>query len=315
METTELTGPDFISGVPLRDIPEGGMLAGHANGEAVILVRRGSEIFALGGTCTHYSAPLADGIVAGATVRCPWHHACFDLRTGEALRAPALNPLPAWNVERRGDNIFVTTKREPLPPAAAQTMVKSIGIVGGGGAGPAAAEMLRRRGFDGAIAIITAEETLPVDRPNLSKDYLAGNAPEEWIPLRTPEFYAEKNIETITGHRVMRLDANAKSLLLDNGIERRFDAILLATGADPVKLTPPGAERVHVLRTLADSRAIIAEAQKGRRAVVLGASFIGLEVAASLRAREGDVTVVAPEEIPLAEPMGGGLGAVIRPLS
>jgi len=311
---TELTGPDLISGVPLHDIPENGMLAGHAGGESVVLVRRGSEIFAVGGTCTHYSGPLAEGIVVGDTIRCPWHHACFDLRTGEALRAPALNPIPSWNVERRGDTIAVTTKREPLPPMPAKTPLRSIGIVGGGGAGAAAAEMLRRRGFEGSIAMITAEETLPVDRPNLSKDYLAGNAPEEWIPLRTPEFYAEQNIETVTGHRVVRFDAQTKTLTLDNGIERSFDAILLATGADAVKLTPPGAERVHVLRTLADSRAIIAEAQKGRRAVVLGASFIGLEVAASLRAREVDVTVVAPEEIPLARVMGAELGGFIRAL-
>jgi len=311
---TELTGPDLTSGVPIADIPEHSMLAGHADGEAVILVRRGDEVFALGGTCTHYSAPLADGIVAGDTIRCPWHHACFDLRTGDALRAPALTPIPAWNVERRGDVVFVTTKREPSPPPVAKTDVRSIGIVGGGAAGAAAAEMLRRRGFDGAITIISAEETLPVDRPNLSKDYLAGNAPEEWIPLRTPEFYAEQNIEMVTGHRVLRVDAETKTLALDNGIERRFDAILIATGADPVRLTPPGAERVHVLRTLADSRAIIAEAEKGRRAVVLGASFIGLEVAAALRAREVDVTIVAPEEIPLVRILGTEVGAFIRAL-
>jgi NADPH-dependent 2,4-dienoyl-CoA reductase/sulfur reductase-like enzyme/nitrite reductase/ring-hydroxylating ferredoxin subunit len=311
---TELTGPDLKEGIPFDDLADGAMLGGHADGEAVLLVRRGNEIYAIGATCTHYSAPLAEGLVVGNTVRCPWHHACFDLRTGEAVRAPALSSVAVWDVERRGKKVFVTAKRtapapRPLPPPP-----ESIGIVGAGAAGAAACEMLRKSGFTGAITVIGAEETLPVDRPNLSKDYLAGNAPEEWMQLRTPEFYSEQNIEVITGRRALQLDASTKTLTLDNGVRRSFDAILLATGADPIRLTPPGAERVHVLRTLKDSRAIIAEAEKGKKALVLGASFIGLEVAASLRARECDVTVVAPEEVPLAKPMGAELGAFIRKL-
>jgi NADPH-dependent 2,4-dienoyl-CoA reductase/sulfur reductase-like enzyme/nitrite reductase/ring-hydroxylating ferredoxin subunit len=312
---TELTGPDLKQGISIDELADGAMLGGHADGEAVLLVRRGGELHAIGATCTHYGGPLAEGLLVGDTVRCPWHHACFDLRSGEALRAPALNPVAVWDVDRRGDKVFVTTKREAPPaPRPLRSAPSSVGIIGGGAAGAAACEMLRRRGFTGAIAVISAEETLPVDRPNLSKDYLAGNAPEEWIPLRTPEFYAEQKIEMITGHRVLQLDTASKTVTLDNGERRAFDAILLATGADPVRLTPPGAERVHVLRTLRDSRAIIAEAQKGKRALVLGASFIGLEVAASLRARECDVTVVAPDDVPLAKPMGAELGAFIRNL-
>jgi NADPH-dependent 2,4-dienoyl-CoA reductase/sulfur reductase-like enzyme/nitrite reductase/ring-hydroxylating ferredoxin subunit len=310
----QLTGPDLKQGISLNELADGAMLGGHVDGEAVLLVRRGGEIYAIGGTCTHYSAPLAEGLVVGNTVRCPWHHACFDLRTGEAVRAPALSAVPVWAVERRGGKVFVTGKADapkvrPLPPPPT-----SIGIVGAGAAGAAACEMLRKSGYTGAITVIGAEETLPVDRPNLSKDYLAGTAPEEWMQLRTPEFYSEQNIEVITGRRALQLDPSTKTLTLDNGVRRAFDAILLATGADPIRLTPPGAERVHVLRTLKDSRAIIAEAEKGKKAVVLGASFIGLEVAASLRARECDVTVVAPEEVPLAKPMGAELGAFIRSL-
>jgi NADPH-dependent 2,4-dienoyl-CoA reductase/sulfur reductase-like enzyme/nitrite reductase/ring-hydroxylating ferredoxin subunit len=311
---TELTGPDLKEGINIDDLADGAMLGGHAEGEAVLLARRGREIYAIGGTCTHYSAPLADGLVVGNTVRCPWHHACFDLRTGEAVRAPALSSVPLWTVERRGGKVFVTGKADAPKPRPLPPPPESIGIVGAGAAGAAACEMLRRSGFTGAITVIGAEETLPVDRPNLSKDYLAGNAPEEWIPLRTPEFYAEQNIEVITGRRALQLDPATKTLTLDNGVRRAFDAILIATGADPIRLTPPGAERVHVLRTLKDSRAIVAEAEKGKKALVLGASFIGLEVAASLRARECDVTVVAPEEVPLAKPMGAELGAFIRKL-
>ena len=310
----QLTGPDLKEGISLNDFADGAMLGGHADGEAVLLVRRGNEIYAIGGTCTHYSAPLADGLVVGNTVRCPWHHACFDLRTGEAVRAPALSAVAVWNVERRGGKVFVSGKGEAPKPRPLPPPPETIGIVGFGAAGAAACEMLRKSGFTGAITVIGAEETLPVDRPNLSKDYLAGNAPEEWIPLRTPEFYAEQNIEAITGRRALQLDPATKTLTLDNGERRAFDAILLCTGADPIRLTPPGAERVHVLRTLKDSREIIAEAEKGKKALVLGASFIGLEVAASLRARDVDVTVVAPEDVPLAKPMGPELGAFIRSL-
>jgi NADPH-dependent 2,4-dienoyl-CoA reductase/sulfur reductase-like enzyme/nitrite reductase/ring-hydroxylating ferredoxin subunit len=304
---------DFKSGIAIDDLSDGGMLAGEIDGENVVLVRRGKEIFAVGAECTHYHGPLADGIIAGDTIRCPWHHACFDLRTGAAT-APALNPIPVWNVEQRDGRAFVTTKREIPPAAPARTNVSSVGIVGAGPAGNAAAETLRREGFTGTITIIGAEETVPIDRPNLSKDYLAGSAPEEWMPLRDADFYRAQNIEFLLGRRAVLLDARAKTLTFDDRTTRSFDAILLATGSEPVRLSPPGAARVHVLRTLRDSRAIIAEAAKGKHAVVLGASFIGLEVAASLRAREVEVTVVAPDAIPLAKTMGVEVGAFVRHL-
>src|SRR5437588_673368 len=253
------------------------------------------------------------GIVAGDTVRCPLHHACYDLRTGAAT-APALAPTPVWNVEQHDGRVFVTTKREIPPTGPIKTNVSSVGIVGAGVAGNAAAETLRREGFTGTITMIGAEETVPIDRPNLSKEYLAGSAPEEWMPLRDAEFYRAQNIEFLMGRRAVLLDAKTKTLTFDDHSTRTFDAILLATGSEPVRLSPPGAARVHVLRTLRDSRAIIAEAAKGKRAVVLGASFIGLEVAASLRAREVEVTVVAPDEVPLGKTMGAELGGFIRRL-
>ncbi len=304
---------DLKTGVAIEDIADGGMLAGEVEGENMVLVRHGREVFAVGAECTHYHGNLAEGIVSGETIRCPLHHACYDLRTGSPT-APALNPIPVWNVEQRDGRLFVTTKRDIPPPPRVQAAVTSVGIVGAGPAGNAAAEMLRREGFAGTITMIGAEETLPIDRPNLSKDYLAGTAPEEWMPLRDDGFYRDRNIEVLIGRRAMQLDAKTKTLTLDDGSKRAFDAILIATGSEPVRLSPPGANRVHVLRTLRDSRAIIAEAQKGRRAVVLGASFIGLEVAASLRAREVEVTVVAPDKVPLEKTMGVELGAFIRRL-
>jgi len=304
---------DLKSGIAMEDIADGGMLSGEVGDEKVVLVRHGKEVFAVGAECTHYHGPLAEGIVAGESIRCPWHHACFDLRTG-APSAPALNPIAVWNVEQRDGRIFVTTKRDIPPSSRAQTTVNSVGIVGAGCAGNAAAETLRREGFEGSITMIGAEETVPIDRPNLSKEYLAGSAPEDWMPLRGTDFYRDQKIDLLTGRRALQLDAKTKTLTLDDGSKRGFDAILIATGSEPVRLSPPGANRIHLLRTLRDSRAIIAEAAKGKRAVVLGASFIGLEVAASLRAREVEVTVVAPDQVPLGKTMGVEVGAFIRRL-
>lgn len=312
-------GVDLAAGVRASDVPDGGMLAGHVGGRAVLLARRGDELFAIGGECTHYGASLADGIFTGYTVRCPWHHACFDVRTGEATCAPALNPVGTWTVERSGDTARVVAERPAADGATAARSrrvegVDSIVIVGAGAAGNAAAEMLRREGYDGAIALIGDDDSVPYDRPNLSKDYLAGNAPEEWIPLRPPEFYGGHGIDLVRGRRVVAIDAGERRVRMDGGAERRFDRLLIATGAAPVRLDVPGADRPHVryLRSLADSRAIIERAGSARRAVVLGASFIGLEVAASLRTRGLEVHVVAPEEQPLERVMGAALGRFVR---
>jgi NADPH-dependent 2,4-dienoyl-CoA reductase/sulfur reductase-like enzyme/nitrite reductase/ring-hydroxylating ferredoxin subunit len=309
----QISGPDLAQGVPLADLPDGGQLLGHSGGEAVLVVRRGGEIFAVGAACTHYGGPLAEGLVVDGTVRCPWHHACFSLRTGEAVRAPALNPVACFKVEREGDRIAVREKLAP-PPAREAAGPDPVVIVGAGAAGNAAAETLRREGYGGRIVIVGPEPELPYDRPNLSKDYLAGNAPEEWIPLHPREFYDERRIELLLGASVTALNPGAKRVTLSDGRALGYGALLLATGAEPVRLPLPGADlpHVHYLRSLADSRAIIAKAKEARRAVVVGASFIGLEAAAALRAREIAVTVVAPDERPLARVMGPELGDFIR---
>ena len=322
-QQAELSGPDFAAGIVLDEIADGGMLAGHAQGKAVLLVRRGDELFAIGALCTHYGAPLADGLVVDGTVRCPWHHACFSLRTGQALRAPALNPVACWEVERRDGRVFVTRELDSAVVApsheragSARAVPPSVVVVGGGAAGNAAAEMLRREGYGGPITIVSADRAAPYDRPNLSKDYLAGTASEEWIPLRTSEFYAEQRIDLLLGRRVTALDTRAQRVSLDDGSELPYGALLLATGAEPVHLPAHfhAGLPLHYLRTLADSRAIIAAAAGAKRVVVLGASFIGLEVAAALRTRGLDVHVVAPEARPLEKVLGPELGAFIQQL-
>jgi NADPH-dependent 2,4-dienoyl-CoA reductase/sulfur reductase-like enzyme/nitrite reductase/ring-hydroxylating ferredoxin subunit len=317
-EESPPSGPDLAAGIPSSDLADGAMLLGHVGEEPVLLARSGGGIFAVGATCTHYGGPLAEGLLVDDTVRCPWHHACFSLRTGEAIRAPALHPLACWTVEQSNGRIVVRKKSEaPSRPSHAPASVpRRIGIVGGGAAGIAAARMLRQEGYDGAITIFSADNSAPYDRPNLSKDFLAGTAPEDWIPLFPPEFYTKNRIELVLNTKVTAIDPATKRLTSADGSSREFDSLLLATGAEPVRLSVPGADlpHVHLLRSLADSRAIIAAALSARRVVLVGASFIGLEVAASLRTRGLEVHVVAPEARPMERTFGPQLGDFIRRL-
>ena len=328
-EDNRPSGPDLAQGVFPEDFADGKLL-GHVGEEQVLLVQvdvqAGAEVLAIDAFCSHYHGPLAEGLVVGDGIRCPWHHACFSLRSGEAVRPPALSALAVWQVEREGDRIFVRRKREAPKetrketPAAARPAgapPRKIVIVGGGAAGFAAADMLRREGFAGTISMISDDAAPPVDRPNLSKDYLAGQAPEDWVPLRPDDFYAEAGIDLRLNTPVASIDPRERKITLASGGALPFDRLLLATGAEPVRLPIPGADQphVHTLRTLGDSRAIIAAATAGaKRALVIGASFIGLEVAASLRTRNLEVHVVAPEERPMARILGVEIGDFVRAL-
>jgi NADPH-dependent 2,4-dienoyl-CoA reductase/sulfur reductase-like enzyme len=232
------------------------------------------------------------------------------------VRAPALHPVSVYRVERQDGRVFVREKVDPPAPPRVEGGPASVVIVGAGAAGNAVALTLRREGYKGRILLLGPEPDAPYDRPNLSKDYLAGNAPEEWIPLHPPEHFEENRIELRLGARAESIDPNSQTVRLSDGETLRYGALVLATGAEPIRLNLPGADlpQVHYLRSLQDSRDLIAAAGKGRRAVVIGASFIGLEVAASLRAREIDVTVVAPDERPLGKILGPELGDFIRGL-
>ncbi|HSN25246.1 MAG TPA: FAD-dependent oxidoreductase [Kofleriaceae bacterium] len=289
-----------------RDLKEGAPVVGEVDGEKVVVVRAGGQVHAVGATCTHYGGPLNEGIVDGGTIRCPWHHACFDLATGKA-HGPALAPIPCYDVVLENGTIRVGAKKTIAAPAAAGP--SRVVIVGGGAAGVACAEALRAEGYRGAIAMLAGEGSDPVDRPNLSKDFLAGSAPEEWVYLRTGDALAAIDVEVLR-EQAMSIDRAGKTVRTP-GRHVPYDALVLATGAEPVRLPLPGADlaHVHVLRTLADSRAIAAG---GGPAVVIGASFIGLEVAASLKARGLDVTVVGPEPVPLARVLGDEVGAFVR---
>jgi NADPH-dependent 2,4-dienoyl-CoA reductase/sulfur reductase-like enzyme/nitrite reductase/ring-hydroxylating ferredoxin subunit len=309
-------GPDLTQGIALSDFT-GETLLGHVGDQDVLLVRSGPEIFAIDAHCSHYHGQLAEGLVVGESIRCPWHHACFDLRTGEAARAPALTPLAVWRVEHEGNRILVRQKQE-LPKPRGKGPVEAPGrivIVGGGAAGFAAAEMLRRQEFRGTIVLLSDDSAPPVDRPNLSKDYLAGSAPEDWLPLRPDGFYAEAGIDLRLKSIVTSIDTNARNVMVAGG-GIAYDRLLLATGAEPVRLPIPGADQphVHTLRSLADCQAIIDSVNGAHRAIVIGASFIGLEAAAALRARDIEVHVVAPEQRPMERVLGPEMGDFVRAL-
>jgi apoptosis-inducing factor 3 len=316
-----VTGPDLAADIPTAWVPEGTLVAGRVGKDPVLLARRGTEWFAIGAVCSHYSGPLPEGLMVGDTVRCPWHHACFNLRTGQALRPPALNNVSCWRVEQQGDMVYVRGRApKPVSPAVPkkgpQKGLRSVVIIGAGAAGESAAETLRKDGYDGQLTLIDPDPDAPYDRPNLSKDYLAGSASDDWIPLHPPDFYTEHQIEIVRDRRVAELEPARHRVRLDDGSTREYGELLLATGATPVRLPPdvnPGND-VHYLRTLADSKAIIAASAKARRAVILGASFIGLEVAGSLRARKLEVHVVAPDARPLERVMGPELGDFIQKL-
>jgi apoptosis-inducing factor 3 len=327
----ELTGPDLSQGIEVSSVSPGQLIAGHAFGEPVLLVHVEPNWFAVGGKCTHYGAPLAEGVLVSETIRCPWHHACFELRNGAASRAPALNDLPSYTVAVENNIVRVTAKRghswprggdqRPRGSRAPEKVLldqspslvpSSVFIVGASAAGIACAEMLRREAYRGTITLVDLDQDAPYDRPNLSKDYLAGNAPEEWLPLHPKEFFEQQDIRILSGVEAQGVDTRSRTVRLSDGSVHPYGALLIATGASPIQLAINGGERIGYLRTLGDCRRIISSIAGSRTAVVIGASFIGLEVAASLVARGLEVHVVAPETLPLERVLGSELGELIR---
>jgi len=227
-QPTEPAGPDLTKGVDVGQLDDGAMLLGHVGEDAVLLARSAGEVFAVGATCTHYGGPLAEGLLVGDTVRCPWHHACFSLRTGEAVRAPALNPVTWWTVETIDGKYVVRGRRETPSRSAVRGSADtpaSIVILGGGGAAQAALETLRRKGYAGSITVLSADSAPPCDRPNLSKDYLAGTASEEWIPLREPDFYRQHDIDLRLGTRVTAIDTKAATVRTEDGGSLPYGAL------------------------------------------------------------------------------------------
>ena len=304
----------------VNDLKDGDMKQISIEDKDVLLARLDGDYYALSPNCTHYGAPLADGALHGRRLICPWHHACFDVCTGEHLEAPGMDALPTYEVRIEGEDVYVRVPRDgadrvpnPMEKRDPEDDRRFV-VLGGGAAGAYAVEGMRQAGFRGRILMITAEEDLPYDRPNCSKAYLSGEAPEEWMPLRDAGFYEKHGIELLPGQTVIRVDGPNKRIEFAGREPLHYDQLVLCTGAVPRSLSVPGMDRdrVYTLRSLSDSRRLREEAGEEQKVVIVGASFIGLESAASLRAQGCLVTVVAPEEVPMARIFGERIGTLLQ---
>lgn len=305
------------------DLKEGEMKQISAGGIEVLLANVKGEYHAVTAHCTHYGAPLVDGALCGDRLICPWHHASFNIKTGDLLDPPALDALQHFELRIDGKNIIlllpesVSDRRIP-PMVKPQPEVDNriFAILGGGAAGYAAAQTLREDGFKGRIVMITQENRFPYDRPNLSKDYLQGNAQPEWMPLRTDSFFQENGIEVLMEKVVQNVDHENKTIRFDNGERISYDSLLIASGGKPRKLQIPNADlkNIFVLRSFYQADEIIKAAEHAKRAVVIGASFIGMETAASLTQRGLSVTVIAPDKVPFEKVLGSEIGEFFRHL-
>ncbi|ODU40483.1 MAG: hypothetical protein ABS98_15565 [Lysobacteraceae bacterium SCN 69-48] len=306
-----LSGPDFTAGVALASIPVGGVLLGHVGDAPVLLALVDGKPHAVSASCTHYGGPLGEGLRVGDEIRCPWHHACFSLRSGKAMKAPAFAPLDCWKVDVEGERVFVRGEQVAADAAAepVATSLQDVLIVGGGAAGFACAQRLRERGFAGRITLLSEDSAPPVDRPNLSKDYLAGSAPAEWIPLQPPAYYREHGIDLHLDCAVTALDLRERRVTTRAGQRFGYDALLLATGAEAARIPLPRFDlpNVFTLRSLADADALIRGIADAGTIAVIGSGFIGMEAASALRARGLAVHVVTPEALPLERILGARL--------
>ena len=289
-----------------KNLREGLPVVVKVDDKEVLLVRLEEKIYACGNKCTHYGAPLSDGRLSNHIATCPWHNARFNVKNGKMVAPPALDDLPVYPVKVENGDVYLGKAESPKVAKSSGLDKRTVLIVGAGAAGNTAAEALRREGFDGHIQLLTAEPDRPYDRPNLSKEFMAGTAPADWIPLRSEAFYTENQIDLLTNHRVTDLDPVEHSVTLARGKKLHFDQCLLATGGIPRSLDVQGSnlENVFQFRSLQDAQVVVGAVEQASRVLIVGAGFIGMEVAASLRVRNLDVHVVAPEKVPFLHIFG-----------
>ncbi len=293
----------------LDQLPPGAILPVEVQGTSMLLGRLGDEVFAVGATCPHAGGPLAEGVHLAGRLVCPWHKAIFCLRTGAVLEPPAVDPLPRFEVRRDGRRILVALPAEAPPEQEPASDPRCFVIIGAGAAGAVAAQTLREIGFGGRIIMLDRENRVPYDRTLLSKYVLSGESGGEKSPLQKQLFYRQHRIERRTAE-VTRLDWRKRRVLCEDGSALEYDAVLLATGGTARRPSIPGADlgNVFLLRSRSDADALLAQAERSETAVVLGAGFIGMEVAASLRERGLDVTVVGKETVPFEKQLGAPIG-------
>lgn len=287
----------------------------------VLLVRVKDNFYAIGAYCTHYQAPLVNGVLSRNHIICPWHNAYFQIDTGDQQEPPGLDSLPCYSVRVEGENIIVS-----VPQSCSQARTRAMAeynseidkrtfiILGAGAAGAHAAETLRIEGFQGRVIMVTQEDRIPYDRTWLSKDYFTGKVNKEQLPLRAPEFYQQHNIEVLLNKQVVNVDAKAKTVTFADGENLNYDALLVATGGKPRQLDVEGADlkNIFTLRSATDTESILTAASRASHAVVIGSSFIGMEAASSLKQRGVKVTVISPDSIPFKKILGEEIGQIFK---
>ena len=296
-----------------QDLGDGEMKSYDIDGHKILLRRLGDQYFAGIAFCPHLGAPLDEGAMSRERIVCPWHHAAFDVKSGELLEPPALDSLPQFETKIDGDDVFVVLPEDvpkaSQPKATAHNAAndgRTFVILGGGAAGNAAAESLRHLGFDGRLVMVSPEETRPYARPTLTKSLLRGDAREDEISLRPEEFYRNRDIELLMGRRATAIDTDSHQVTLDNNQNLGYDKLLLAMGGTPRRANVPGenTKNVHTIRNVRDALEVAWAAKDSTRVAIVGASFLGLETASSLRQHGIAVTVIAPEELPLKRVVG-----------
>jgi len=308
-----MSEPEWQKVCRQSDLEEGVPVKVKAGEDDVCVVLLDGSIHAVGNKCTHYECPINDGALIGHVMTCRCHDGRFDIRTGKVLSGPPLNDLPVYPVRVAHGDVLLGPVEKARFPKPEGSDPRTFLIVGGGAAGNAAAETLRREGFAGRIVIVTREADLPYDRPNLSKEFLSGEAKPEWMPLRSAKFYANQKIEVLTETTVTAIDPRKKAVTFSTGQSMSYDKALLATGSAPRKLPVPGGdgEGCYPLRSFADARAIAEAAGSAKKAALIGAGFIGMELASALRKRGIEVTVVSPEKLPFERILGDKVAAYL----
>ncbi len=280
-------------------------------GEDRVLVHRsGEEITAVSAACTHHGGPLEDGLLIDHVLTCPKHGSRFDVSTGICQCPPAFKDLSLFETKTEGGTLLL--RRKKLEPVSV-ILRKESGtflIIGSGAAGTAAAVTLRREGFAGRLIMVTAETLLPYDRPQLSKDSLSGNLVGGTVFLQNEEYFNSRKIELLMGRQIAQVDPKNRQIVFMDDDFLLYDKLLLATGGIPRTPGIPGTDlrNFFLLRNLSDAESIAAAAGTAESVLIIGAGFIGLETAASLRERGLEVHVIAPEQVPLAGVFGRRIG-------
>ncbi|GBM32218.1 Apoptosis-inducing factor 3 [Araneus ventricosus] len=285
----------------------------------ILLVKENGTYSALGTKCTHYGAPLKNGVLIGGKIRCPWHGACFDSKTGDIEDFPGLDSLPCYEVTVTDGNVKV---KAPLSSLKNHKRVKPMTkyshanpttyvVIGGGAAGLMCCETLRQEGFSGKIILISKESNPPYDRPKLSK---ALDSKPSALYLRNEEFYKTAEISLMLETNVTSIDTKERWIACNNGkLKVKYDSLMIATGGEPYKYDAPGSDlkNIFYLRTPEDGN-LIAKESAGKPVVVIGSSFIGMEVASYLIGKATSITVIGRSDVPFATVFGKEIGARIK---